>query len=105
MDLTSLLLKYVAVATLILLSVPMLESLLYQRSLVFIRDLQAYHTDQLTDLMNWFSFLGDGEIYFGLTCLYYAFGRQHEFMYFSITFGIQMHWINWLKLYFRSSRP
>jgi len=40
--------KYVIVAALILVSIPLMQEVLYKRSLDIIRSIQPYYTDELT---------------------------------------------------------
>ena len=97
--------SYIVVLGLMVLSVPGMADLLYDRSSDFIRALKPYQTGELTKLMNWFSFLGDGEILFMTLILMAVYGLSYDYKFFAMGFAGAMHWINWLKLQFHHSRP
>jgi len=48
--------------------------------------------------MNIFSALGDGEIFFYYSLVFFATGNLKAFSFTSITFVISLHFISWLKI-------
>ena len=96
---------YTIALALVLLSIPVLQEVLYDRSLEIIRAMKPYQTPVLTDLMNLFSFLGDGEVFFLCNLVMFMLGLVDAFKYLSITFGMALHWVTWLKMQLCHSRP
>ena len=98
-------LGYLAVLLLLLATAPLMTYCLYDWSLEFIRSLKPYQTDTLTAVMNFFSAVGDGEIFFYMNVVFLLLGDIKAFTYNSTTCAFAQHFLNWLKLQFHSSRP
>ena len=83
-----------------------MEKLLYDRSIVWMRMLLPYKQKWITEAMQVLSVIGDGHIAFELmVALIYARGRKYEFTLMSTCYFLNMHWINFLKIFIRGSRP
>jgi len=55
--------------------------------------------------MNFFSAIGDGEHYFYFNMIFFILGRQYEFVFLTMAFCMNVHWITFLKMSLRHSRP
>mmetsp|Transcript_18013 Transcript_18013/g.24150 ORF Transcript_18013/g.24150 Transcript_18013/m.24150 type:complete len:226 (+) Transcript_18013:212-889(+) len=82
-----------------------MTAVLYEPSKQFIRALKPYHSDALTDTMNVFSVLGDGEVFFYFSMAFFATGNRRAFIFTSSTYTVTIYFLSWLKLQFHSSRP
>ena len=91
--------------TSIIVAVPFLQDSLYDWSLEFIRSLKPYHTQNLTTVMNVFAFIGDGELLFLQYFVLIILGRTKDYIFGTISLIFALHFINWLKLQIRHSRP
>ena len=99
------LVKYAIVLALTLCSVPVTIYLWYDWSLEFIRGLKIYHTPELTGVMNFFSFIGDGEAIFYICLVFFLLGHARAFTFVSFTYVSSVHLNHWLKITFQTSRP
>ena len=97
--------QYSVALVLILASAPLMTSLMYEPSKDFIRSLKPIQSDALTDIMNFFSLLGDGEIFFYFLMFFYAIGNKRMFLYNVACYAVTLYFLSWLKLQFHSSRP
>lgn len=55
--------------------------------------------------MNFFSAIGDGEVFFYYIMVFFTLGHLHAFSFIAVCYTIALHFTNWLKLVFHSSRP
>ena len=103
--LLNLIMWYMFMLCLIIATVPLMHDWFYLPSFELIAEIQTYQTPEFTKIMNVFSFIGDGEVFFFGFCTYYVLDYNYEFAFHSITFLGNQHWINWLKTQIRHSRP
>jgi membrane-associated phospholipid phosphatase len=93
------------VLLLILLSIPFMQAALYKPSLEIIRSIQPYYTTERTEIMNFFSAIGDGEGFFHLNAIFFAIGLHYEFAFLTMAFCANVHIIAFLKTLLQHSRP
>lgn len=70
-----------------------------------IRAIGPYKTDLLTDIMQVFSVLGDGDCYFYCATLCLLFDNIYDFCYLTSSLFMSGFWVNFLKVWFQDSRP
>ena len=97
--------KYFLVAVVIVGLIPVMQGLMYAGSLDIIRAIKPYHSDELTRLMNFFSYIGDGTHYFYINMIFFFAGRQYEFAYLQIAMVMNVNWVAFLKTILRHPRP
>ena len=75
------------------LSVPMMRELFYEPSKVWMRNLQPYKTNEITQVMQVLSVIGDGQLYFYiLIAITFGLGKRYEFTYLTLCFLLNFHW-------------
>lgn len=67
--------------------------------------MKPYQTEGRTHIMNIYSFLGDGEIYFLMNLIPYALDYRYEFTFLTISYIMSLNWVTFLKTMLRHSRP
>lgn len=97
--------SYTLCAILILLFVPVMRILFYERSKDWIRMIHPYKTPWLTGVMQAYSEFGDGELYTYICAFIMGLGYQKDYMYLMICYILNFHWSNLLKSALHHSRP
>jgi|LauGreDrversion4_2_1035121.scaffolds.fasta_scaffold691812_2 hypothetical protein len=83
-----------------------MKELLYDYSKQVIKRINLLHkTPELTQVMQTFDVLANGEMYGYLLFLLYATGRRQDFAFLMTCFFINGHVINVLKLLLHETRP
>lgn len=78
---------------------------MYEPSKDWIRAFAPYKRPWLTDIMQLFAVLGDGEFFFFIGTSCFVFGDPIDFVYLTFCFLVNLHWANMLKPLFHHSRP
>lgn len=97
--------KYIVTLAVILMMVPVLRSLLYERSVDFIRFLVPYRQPWLTSIMQFYSFTFDGDYCVWFCGFLLVFGYPNDYIFLMICFQLNLHFINFLKTAIHDSRP
>ena len=89
---------------LMVLAIPLKECL-YERSKDWMRALAPYKNPNITNVIQVFSYIGDGDFFFYVASFFYIFGKNEDFIYLSVTFLCALQLCNLLKAFYHHSRP
>ena len=89
-----------------MLIIPTMRTLLYDRSIVWMRMLLPYKREEITAFMQVLSVIGDGTVLLSL-CIVSGFGlgRTYDYVYLTTVFFVTYHWSHFFKSALRDSRP